>query len=130
MCGVPFHSASGYLAKLITAGHRVAICEQTEDPALAKGIVKREVVRVLSPGVVTDSQILDDRSNNYICALTRPAKAPMYGLSFLDVSTGQMPRRPRWRTPRATAASSSTRSPASPRPKLLSMAKKPRPSPT
>lgn len=89
MCGVPFHSASGYLAKLITAGHRVAICEQTEDPALAKGIVKREVVRVLSPGVVTDSQILDDRSNNYICALTRPAKAPMYGLSFLDVSTGQ-----------------------------------------
>ena len=89
MCGVPYHSASGYLAKLIAAGHRVAICEQTEDPAAAKGIVKREVVRVLSPGVVTDSQVLDDRSNNYICALTRPAKAPIYGLSFLDVSTGQ-----------------------------------------
>jgi len=89
MCGVPYHSASGYLAKLIAAGHRVAICEQTEDPAAAKGIVKREVVRVLSPGVVTDSQVLDDRSNNYICALTRPAKAPVYGLSFLDVSTGQ-----------------------------------------
>ncbi|MBB5346942.1 DNA mismatch repair protein MutS [Desulfoprunum benzoelyticum] len=89
MCGVPFHSASGYLAKLIAAGHRVAICEQTEDPAAAKGIVKREVVRVLSPGVVTDSQVLDDRSNNYICALARPAKAPVYGLSFVDVSTGQ-----------------------------------------
>jgi len=89
MCGVPFHSASGYLAKLIAAGFRVAICEQTGDPAAAKGIVKREVVRVLSPGVVTDSQVLDDRSNNYICALARPAKAPVYGLSFLDVSTGQ-----------------------------------------
>ena len=71
MCGIPYHAASGYLAKLVKAGLRVAICEQAEDPATAKGIVKREVVRVLSPGVVTDQQILDDRSNNYVCAITR-----------------------------------------------------------
>ena len=91
MCGVPYHAASGYLAKLVKAGLRVAICEQAEDPATAKGIVKREVVRVLSPGVVTDQQILDDRSNNYVCAITRSqaGKNTIFGLGFLDVSTGE-----------------------------------------
>ena len=91
MCGVPFHSSSGYLAKLVTAGHRVAICEQTEDPASARGLVKREVVRILTPGVVTDSQVLDDRSNNYVCSLvvSRHPKSATYGLCFLDVSTGR-----------------------------------------
>ncbi len=90
MCGIPYHAATGYLAKLVKAGLRVAICEQAEDPATAKGIVKREVVRVLSPGVVTDQQILDDRSNNYVCAITRSqaGKTTIYGLGFLDVSTG------------------------------------------
>ncbi len=91
LCGFPYHAAPTYLAKLIKAGRRVAICEQTEDPAAAKGIVKREVVRVVSPGVVTDSQLLDDKSNLYVAAISRQeqAKAVTYGLSFLDLSTGE-----------------------------------------
>ncbi len=96
LCGFPYHAAAGYLAKLIKAGRRVAICEQIEDPALAKGIVKREVIRVVSPGVVTDAQLLDDKSNLYVAALTRQeqgrqeqAKGVNYGLSFLDLSTGE-----------------------------------------
>ncbi len=90
MCGVPFHAVDGYLAKLVKAGQRVAICEQVEDPAEAKGIVKREVVKVVSPGVVTDNQLLDDKSNNFAAALTRKdtGKNTLYGLSLLDVSTG------------------------------------------
>jgi DNA mismatch repair protein MutS len=91
MCGIPYHAAQSYLAKLIKAGRRVAICEQTEDPASAKGIVKREVVRIISPGVVTDDQLLDDKSNNYLSALVvKPTHdLRLYGLSFLDVSTGE-----------------------------------------
>ncbi|HBI14933.1 MAG TPA: DNA mismatch repair protein MutS [Desulfobulbaceae bacterium] len=96
LCGIPYHAAQGYLAKLIKAGRRVAICEQVEDPALAKGIVKREVVRVVSPGLVTDAQLLDDKSNLYVAAITRleqgrqeQARAVSYGLSFLDLSTGE-----------------------------------------
>ena len=91
LCGFPYHAAPTYLAKLIKAGRRVAICEQTEDPALAKGIVKREVIQVVSPGVVTDAQLLDDKSNLYVAAISRQeqAKAVTYGLSFLDLSTGE-----------------------------------------
>lgn len=91
LCGIPYHAAQGYLAKLIRAGHRVAICEQVEDPALARGIVKREVVRVVSPGLVTDAQLLDDKSNLYVAAITRQeqGRAVIYGLSFLDLSTGE-----------------------------------------
>ncbi len=91
LCGFPYHAAQPYLAKLIKAGRRVAICEQIEDPALAKGIVKREVIRVVSPGVVTDAQLLDDKSNLYVAAISRQeqAKAVTYGLSFLDLSTGE-----------------------------------------
>jgi DNA mismatch repair protein MutS len=91
LCGFPYHAAPTYLAKLIKAGRRVAICEQIEDPALAKGIVKREVIRVVSPGVVTDAQLLDDKSNLYVAAISRQeqAKAVTYGLSFLDLSTGE-----------------------------------------
>ncbi|MBU0665194.1 MAG: DNA mismatch repair protein MutS [Proteobacteria bacterium] len=91
LCGFPYHAAPTYLAKLIKAGRRVAICEQIEDPALAKGIVKREVIRVVSPGVVTDAQLLDDKSNLYLAAISRQeqAKAVTYGLSFLDLSTGE-----------------------------------------
>ena len=91
MCGIPYHAAQTYLSKLIKAGCRVAICEQTEDPAQAKGIVKREVVRIVSPGVVTDDHLLDDKDNNYICALSYKDIGPqrIYGLSFLDVSTGE-----------------------------------------
>jgi DNA mismatch repair protein MutS len=91
MCGIPYHALQGYLAKLIRAGHRVAICEQTEDPATAKGIVKREVVRVVSPGVITDDLLLDDKSNNYLCALTIAEKGNrlLFGSAFLDISTGE-----------------------------------------
>lgn len=91
MCGVPFHAVTGYLGKLVKAGFRVAICEQTEDPKQAKGIVKREVVRVVSPGVTTEEQLLDDKSNCYVCALTLAGgagKQGMAGLGFLDISTG------------------------------------------
>ncbi len=91
MCGIPYHAAQTYLAKLIKAGRRVAICEQTENPAEAKGIVKREVVRIISPGVITDDLLLDDKSNNYICSLVvkEISGRRLYGASFLDVSTGE-----------------------------------------
>jgi DNA mismatch repair protein MutS len=91
MCGIPYHAAQTYLAKLIKAGRRVAICEQTEVPSEAKGIVKREVVRIISPGVITDDLLLDDKSNNYICSLVvkEAGGQRLYGTSFLDVSTGE-----------------------------------------
>lgn len=90
MCGIPYHAAQAYLAKLIRAGQRVAICEQVEDPALAKGIVKREVVRIVSPGILTDEQLLDGKSNNFICSLVLTSgTSPLCGLSFLDISTGE-----------------------------------------
>ena len=69
MCGVPYHSCDGYIARLIAKGYKVAICEQMEDPATAKGIVKREVVRVITPGTVTDASMLDETRNNYLGAV-------------------------------------------------------------
>ncbi len=91
MCGIPYHAADTYLAKLIKAGRRVAICEQTEDPAQAKGIVTREVHRIISPGVVVDHHLLDDKSNLYVAAISRQenGKSISFGLSFLDLSTGE-----------------------------------------
>ncbi|MGM0681709.1 MAG: DNA mismatch repair protein MutS, partial [Thermodesulfobacteriota bacterium] len=86
LCGVPYHSASTYLAKLIKAGYRVAICEQVEDPEEAKGVVKREVVRVVSPGAVTEEQILDDKTNQFLASVCFDKN---WGASFLDVSTGE-----------------------------------------
>jgi len=91
MCGVPYHAVSGYLGKMVKAGFRVAICEQTEDPKQAKGIVKREVVRIVTPGVTTDEQILDEKNNTFVCALCFSGKGKKIlsaGVSFLDVSTG------------------------------------------
>ncbi len=91
MCGVPYHALAGYLGKMVKAGFRVAICEQTEDPRQAKGIVKREVVRIVTPGVTTDEQILDEKNNTFVCALCfnkKRKKTVSAGLSFLDVSTG------------------------------------------
>lgn len=90
MCGIPYHAVQGYLAKIVKAGKRVAICEQVENPAEAKGIVKREVVKIISPGVVTDTQLLDDKSNNYVASVVRKdtGKNTLYGISLLDVSTG------------------------------------------
>src|SRR5437764_15029162 len=69
MAGVPFHAVEGYLRRMIAAGHKVAICEQTEDAALAKGLVKREVVRLMTPGTLTDDPLLDGRSDNFLAAV-------------------------------------------------------------
>ena len=88
MCGVPFHSADQYVDKLIEKGYKVAICEQVEDPAQAKGIVKRDVVRVVTAGTVTDSKILDDKNNNYLCTVV--LKNDTAGMSFVDVTTGDL----------------------------------------
>ena len=66
MCGVPYHSVDAYIARLVAKGYKVAICEQMEDPALAKGIVEREVTRIVTPGTVTESCMLEDSKNNYI----------------------------------------------------------------
>jgi DNA mismatch repair protein MutS len=92
MCGVPFHAVTGYLGKMVKAGYRVAICEQVEDPKEAKGIVRREVIRVVTPGVTTDEQLLDEKADCYVCALfieRTPAKEHLAGLALLDVSTGR-----------------------------------------
>jgi len=88
MCGVPYHSCEGYIAKLISKGYKVAICEQTEDPALAKGIVKREVVRIITPGTVTDQSMLVEGKNNFLCSIY--SEKDRAGLCFCDVSTGEV----------------------------------------
>lgn len=88
MCGVPFHSYENYVAKLIAKGYKVAICEQTEDPALAKGIVRREIIRVVTPGTVTQNNMLDEAENNYICCVYKADGAA--GLCFADISTGSV----------------------------------------
>lgn len=88
MCGVPFHSAETYIARLVQKGYKVAICEQMEDPALAKGIVKRDVIRVITPGTVMESSMLDEAKNNYIASLYWTESAA--GLCFADISTGEL----------------------------------------
>ena len=88
MCGVPFHKSDLYVGKLVERGHRVAICEQTEDPALAKGLVTREVIRVVTPGTVTDGTLLSENRNNYLAALC--CDGGRFGLGFADVSTGEV----------------------------------------
>lgn len=87
MCGVPFHSADNYIAKLVSRGYKVAICEQMENPADAKGIVKRDVIRVITPGTVIESNILEDGVNNYLCSICKQANET--GICFADVSTGE-----------------------------------------
>ena len=86
MCGVPVRAVQGYIARLLEKGHKVAICEQVEDPAEAKGLVKREVVRVITPGMILENEYLDAASNNYVLALARNRDA--LGLAYLDLSTG------------------------------------------
>src|SRR5918999_1507161 len=88
MCGVPFHALDGYLGKLVKKGHRVAICEQVEDPKKAKGIVKREVVRVVSPGTLTDASYLEAREPAFLMAIVADGKDG-YGVALIDVSTGE-----------------------------------------
>lgn len=88
MCGVPFHSCEGYIARLVAKGYKVAICEQTEDPATAKGLVKRDIIRVITPGTVMESSMLDEGRNNYICCMFSDSKK--IGLCFCDISTGEL----------------------------------------
>ena len=89
MCGVPFHSCEGYIARLVSRGYKVAICEQTEDPALAKGLVKRDVVRVITPGTVIEGSMLDEGRNNYLCAAYMENGQDV-GVCFADCSTGEI----------------------------------------
>ena len=86
MCGIPYHAAESYIAKLVQNGHKVAICEQLEDPKLAKGIVKRDVIRVVTPGTVTESNLLEEKRNNYIMSIFK--KGIFFGIAICDISTG------------------------------------------
>ena len=88
MCGVPYHSVENYIARLVKKGYKVAICEQMENPALAKGMVKRDIVRVVTPGTLMEANMLEEGSNNYICSLC-PA-GERCGLAFADISTGSV----------------------------------------
>jgi len=87
-CGVPYHSVTPYIAKLIETGHKVAICEQVEDPKLAKGIVRREVVRVITPGLLIEAESLSPDENNYLLTLCQGA-GEQWGCAWLDLSTGE-----------------------------------------
>lgn len=88
MCGVPYHSCEGYIARLIKKGYKVAICEQMEDPRLAKGVVKREVIRVVTPGTLVETSMLDEGQNNFIASIC--PEREQYGLAVADISTGEI----------------------------------------
>lgn len=88
MCGVPFHSADTYIAKLVELGHKIAICEQVEDPATAKGLVKRDVIQIVTPGTVLSSSVLKEKENNYIASIA--AINDEIGLAYCDISTGEI----------------------------------------
>ncbi|MEG2348763.1 MAG: DNA mismatch repair protein MutS [Clostridia bacterium] len=87
MCGIPHHAANTYIPKLIEKGYKVAICEQVEDPKEAKGIVKRDVVKIITPGTITELTMLDERKNNYICSIYY--QKDVCGIAFCDISTGE-----------------------------------------
>jgi DNA mismatch repair protein MutS len=87
MCGFPFHASENYIARLIDKGYKVAVCEQVEDPKVAKGVVKREVIRIVTPGTVTESNLLSAKTNNYLLAITKEKNK--FGLAYADASTGE-----------------------------------------
>ena len=87
LCGVPWHALDAYLPKLVSKGYKVAICEQMEDPKFAKGLVDRDVVRVITPGTVLESSVLDSKTNSYLMSIVKSESS--YGLSFVDISTGE-----------------------------------------
>lgn len=87
LCGVPYHSAEPYIRKLLDAGHKVAVCEQVEDPKTAKGVVQREVVRVITPGTITNADALDARDNNFLAAVYEGRGD--FGLAVTDITTGE-----------------------------------------
>ena len=88
MCGVPFHSAETYIHKLVGKGYKVGICEQVEDPATAKGIVKRDVIKIITPGTLTSQMMLNENENNYLAAIYCD-KAGL-SISYCDISTGEL----------------------------------------
>src|SRR5262252_9387669 len=87
MCGVPYHSAEGYIARLIQKGYRVAICDQMEAPSAGKKLVKREITRIVTPGTATDAHLLRSHENNYLAAVARAGTRA--GIAYVDVSTGE-----------------------------------------
>ena len=87
MCGVPYHSAENYIARLIQKGYRVAVCDQTEDPKATKGLVKREVMRIVTPGTAMNPQLLRSHENNFLAAVSRVKERA--GLAYVDISTGE-----------------------------------------
>src|ERR1700720_4174687 len=89
MCGVPYHAADGYIARLIRAGFKIAICDQMEEPGPGKKIVRREVVRVLTPGTASGSGLVDAKENNFLAAVARNPHGQAVGLAFVDLSTGE-----------------------------------------
>src|SRR5882757_1231207 len=89
MCGVPYHSADGYIARLIRSGFKVAICDQMEQPGPGKKLVRREVVRVITPGTATDVAVLDARENNFLAAVAKHASGSPIGLAHADITTGE-----------------------------------------
>lgn len=89
LAGIPAKAADGYLQKLVQRNYKVAICEQLEDPKFAKGLVKRGITRVITPGTITESNLLNKNSNNYICAILKDSKSDNYGFSYADISTGE-----------------------------------------
>ena len=89
LAGVPYHAVDGYVAKLISRGYRVAICDQIEDPKTAKGIVKRAVTRVITPGTVIDSSMVPSAAASYLMAICPDAKRGEWGIALLDISTGE-----------------------------------------
>ncbi|MDO4391596.1 MAG: DNA mismatch repair protein MutS [Clostridium sp.] len=86
MCGIPYHAAENYISRLVSNGHKVAICEQLEDPKQAKGIVKRDVIRIVTPGTVTETNLLEEKRNNYIMSIFQ--KGVFFGIAVCDISTG------------------------------------------
>jgi DNA mismatch repair protein MutS len=89
MCGIPYHAADSYIGKLVNRGFKVAICEQVEDASLSKGLTKREVVKVITPGTVLGYGHIDEKDNNYLAACSYDKKTSSYGLSYVDISTGE-----------------------------------------
>ena len=87
MCGIPYHASEAYIARLIAKGYKVAICEQMEDPATAKGLVKRDIIRVVTPGTVIDAACLDDKSSNFLCGIYMDSRSA--GVAFCDITTGK-----------------------------------------
>ena len=89
MAGVPHHAGRGYIAKLTERGHKVVVCEQVEDPKQAKGLVKREVIEIVTPGVMVDEDVLDPKCGHYLASVSAPGRSRRYGLAFMDVTTGE-----------------------------------------